>query len=294
MSIRPLCAASRPAVPGRSGDARPRARALRDGGGPADRQPARPHRSAVVRRRRAVRRRIGAVHHAGPLRVPHALQPGRPRSRTSASRAATAAPVEPDARKIWRTFAAHYHLFRGTPTRIWLDHAFADGVRHRRAADRRIRRPHLRPHQRLPRAPRVPAARAVRALQHRGDRDDRIAARPARASPQDPGSPAGRAAWSPPTGPIRSSTPSSRASATTSRSFGELTGENTATWHGYLAAHRKRRAFFKSMGATSTDHGHPTARTCDLAGGRVPATARPRAGGHGVGRRGGSSSAARC
>jgi len=35
------------------------------------------------------------------------------------------APVERDARKIWRTFAAHYHLFRGTPTRLWLDHAFA-------------------------------------------------------------------------------------------------------------------------------------------------------------------------
>ena len=46
--------------------------------------------------------------------------------------------------------------------------------------------------------------------------------------------------------------------------FGALTGENTATWYGYLAAHRNRRAFFKSMGATSTDHGHPTAQTSDL------------------------------
>ena len=27
------------------------------------------------------------------------------------------AKVETDARKIWRTFAAHYYLFRGTPTR---------------------------------------------------------------------------------------------------------------------------------------------------------------------------------
>jgi glucuronate isomerase len=44
-----------------------------------------------------------------------------------------------------------------------------------------------------------------------------------------------------------------------------ITGENTATWRGYLGAHRNRRAFFKSMGATSTDHGHPTARTSDLA-----------------------------
>jgi hypothetical protein len=34
-------------------------------------------------------------------------------------------PIEKDARKIWRTFAANYHLFRGTPTRVWLDHAFS-------------------------------------------------------------------------------------------------------------------------------------------------------------------------
>ncbi len=33
---------------------------------------------------------------------------------------------------------------------------------------------------------------------------------------------------------------------------------------GYLAAHRKRRAFFIGRGATASDHGHPTARTADL------------------------------
>ena len=33
-------------------------------------------------------------------------------------------PVETDPRKIWRLFAEHYHLFAGTPTRLWLDHAF--------------------------------------------------------------------------------------------------------------------------------------------------------------------------
>ena len=36
------------------------------------------------------------------------------------------------------------------------------------------------------------------------------------------------------------------------------------TFAGYLAAHRARRAFFQSLGATATDHGHPTARTADL------------------------------
>ena len=50
-------------------------------------------------------------------------------------------PVETDARKIWRTFAEHYHLFRGTPTRLWLDHAFAELFGIDGAAVGRDRRP---------------------------------------------------------------------------------------------------------------------------------------------------------
>lgn len=46
--------------------------------------------------------------------------------------------------------------------------------------------------------------------------------------------------------------------------FAELSGEDVHTWKGYLAAHRKRRDFFMTMGATSTDHGHLTARTANL------------------------------
>jgi len=46
--------------------------------------------------------------------------------------------------------------------------------------------------------------------------------------------------------------------------FGDLTGEDVEDWRGYLAAHRKRRADFRAMGATATDHGHPTAATADL------------------------------
>ena len=48
------------------------------------------------------------------------------------------------------------------------------------------------------------------------------------------------------------------------RRFGELTGEDVHSWQGYLRAHRQRRAFFASMGATSSDHGHPTCATADL------------------------------
>ena len=46
--------------------------------------------------------------------------------------------------------------------------------------------------------------------------------------------------------------------------LGQITGEDTGSWGGYLAALRSRRGFFKSMGATSSDHGHPTAATADL------------------------------
>ncbi len=46
--------------------------------------------------------------------------------------------------------------------------------------------------------------------------------------------------------------------------FSEVSNEDTLSWRGYMHAHRKRRAFFKAMGATATDHGHPTARTLKL------------------------------
>ena len=46
--------------------------------------------------------------------------------------------------------------------------------------------------------------------------------------------------------------------------LGEITGEDATTWTGYLAAHRKRRTYFKTFGATASDHGHATARTEDL------------------------------
>jgi glucuronate isomerase len=46
--------------------------------------------------------------------------------------------------------------------------------------------------------------------------------------------------------------------------LGELTGEETSSWDGYLRALRTSRARFKALGCTATDHGHPTARTANL------------------------------
>ena len=49
--------------------------------------------------------------------------------------------VETDPRKIWQVFGAHYYLFRGTPTRAWLDyelyHVF--GIRTKLDADSAMR-----------------------------------------------------------------------------------------------------------------------------------------------------------
>jgi glucuronate isomerase len=34
-------------------------------------------------------------------------------------------PVETDHTRIWQTFAEHFYLFRGTPTRLWLEHSLS-------------------------------------------------------------------------------------------------------------------------------------------------------------------------
>ena len=168
-----------------------------------------------------------------------------------------------DARAIWRLFAQHYHLFRGTPTRLWLDHAFHTvfGIDERltsESADRYFDRIDacLRDDAYRPRAlferfnieviattesPIDPLAH------HRKIRDSGWNGRVVTAYRPDP-----------------VVDPQFEGFAENVARLGELTGENTATWSGYLAAHRTRRAFFKTMGATSTDHGHPTARTLDL------------------------------
>jgi glucuronate isomerase len=173
------------------------------------------------------------------------------------------APVEQDARKIWRTFAAHYHLFRGTPTRMWLDHAFNTvfGIDERltpESADRYF--------DRINAALATPGFRP-RALFERFN----IEVIATTESPLDPlvhhqkiraSGWKGRVVTAYRPDPVVD--PEFEGFRDNVERLGALAGENALTWKGYLAAHRNRRAFFKSMGATSSDHGHPTALTCDL------------------------------
>jgi glucuronate isomerase len=170
---------------------------------------------------------------------------------------------EADPRVSWRLFAANYHLFRGTPTRMWLDHAFATlfGFEERLSAETADRyfdrisdclaRPEFRP----------------RALFERF-KIELIATTESPTDPLTHHEALRRSGW-----PGRVVTayrpdpvvdPEFESFQDNLKQLGELTGCDTFSWSGYLEAHRKRRAVFRSYGATSTDHGHITAATANL------------------------------
>jgi glucuronate isomerase len=173
------------------------------------------------------------------------------------------APVEGDSRKIWRLLAKHWYLFRGTPSRTWLTHALHEvfGVAERltpESADRiydriadSLARPEFRPRALFERfnievlatteSPIDPLAH------HRKMRESGWKGRVVTAYRPDP-----------------VVDPEHINFAANVAKLGEITGENTSTWRGYLRALANRREYFASFGATSTDHGHPSAATFDL------------------------------
>jgi glucuronate isomerase len=179
-------------------------------------------------------------------------------------------PSEQDPRAIWRLFAAHWHLFRGTPTRLWFEHALEDvfGIEERLSAATADRL-----YDRIAETLSTPACRP-RALYERfgikviattdSALDDLSHHAAIRAS-----------GWKgrvlPCYRPDAVTDPEHEGFHANVARFGTITGENTDTWRGYLAAHRQRRQFFIRHGATATDHGHPTARTMNLPEGEAAA-----------------------
>jgi glucuronate isomerase len=172
-------------------------------------------------------------------------------------------PVERDSRKIWRLFAEHWHLFRGTPSRIWLTQTLGDvfGIRERlslESADRIhdriaecLARPEFRPRALFERFHIEVIATTESPLDtlphHRAIRQSGWKGRVITAFRPDP-----------------VVDPEYEGFAAGVAKLGELAGEDTSSWVGYLRALANRRQYFASMGATSTDHGHPSATTCDL------------------------------
>jgi len=171
-------------------------------------------------------------------------------------------------RRVWRIFAENYYLFRGTPTRMWLDYAFQElfGLEERLSAatadlyydviSERLQRPEFRP----------------RALYERfrlevlATTDSPLDSLEAHQAVRESG-------WKV-RGAVPRILPTFRPDAVVDPDFhgfeqnvqklGQMTGEDTGTWDGYLRALGKARERFKALGCTATDHGHPTAQTAHL------------------------------
>jgi glucuronate isomerase len=170
-----------------------------------------------------------------------------------------------DPRKVWRIFAEHYYLFRGTPTRLWLDFAFQElfGLDERLTAQTAdlyfdTISAKLQTAEFLPRAlfERFRIEVLATTDSPLDSLADHIAIR--------------TSGWTgrvlPTFRPDPVVDPGFAGFAENVAKLGEQTGEDSATWKGYLAALRHARARFRELGCTATDHGHPTANTADLSG----------------------------
>lgn len=175
------------------------------------------------------------------------------------------ATVEADPLVIWRHFAAHYHLFRGTPTRLWLDYTFeklfglnepltignADSYYETIAAC--LRTDSFRPralYERFNIEVIATTEGATDSLEHH---------KATKAS-----------GWK---GKVLTTyrpdaviDPEFEGFSAAVDLLGAQTGCDTGTWNGYLEAHRGRRAYFRTVGATATDHGLSSAETANLNG----------------------------
>jgi glucuronate isomerase len=168
-----------------------------------------------------------------------------------------------DAREAWRLLAQNFHLFRGTPSWIWLNHVFSqvfgfevflsaetsdlyfdtinealatDAFRPRALFDRfniETLATTEGPHETL---------KHHHAIRDSGWGGHVITAYRPDAVIDFEDERSGRAF----------------------ERFAETSGQDVHSWKGYLEAHRIRRGAFIDAGATSSDHGHPTAATADL------------------------------
>lgn len=169
-----------------------------------------------------------------------------------------------DPEYIWKLFAENYYLFSGTPSGYWLDATFSKVFgfdeklcveNHReyyQEINRQLATPEFKPLALMDKFNIELIATTEGALDtlphHVAMKDNGYASRVITSFRPDDVVDASREDF-----------------AENIKKLAELTGEDTSTWAGYLAAIRARRAYFKEAGrATATDHGHPTAFTADL------------------------------
>ena len=168
-----------------------------------------------------------------------------------------------DPRRVWRIFAENYYLFRGTPSRLWLDYAFQEqfGMTERLTAENADRY-----YDTIAEKLATPAFRP-RAL-FDSFHMEVLATTDAANDPLTDIQAVRASGWNgriiPTFRPDSVVDPDFAGFAENIVLLGEQTGDDTDTWAGYLNALRKQRQRFLALGATATDHGHPTARTANL------------------------------
>lgn len=168
-----------------------------------------------------------------------------------------------DPADVWQVFAKNYTLFRGTPTQYWMDYVFAEvfefeerlteqsGPAFYAEINRLLATPEFLPRRLFERFNIEVLATTESPLDdlryHQQLQDSSWQGRVITAFRPDP-----------------VVDPEYEGFADNISELQRKSGVACDTYSGYLNALRERRLFFKSMGATSTDHGHPSAFTADL------------------------------
>ena len=173
-------------------------------------------------------------------------------------------PVETDSRMIWRTFCENWKLYRGTPSRFWLEHELvevfgvdlvpsaetADAIYDRIAAC--VADPAFRPRALLDRfnieviSTTDPATSDL--VHHAKLAADGLGERVLPTFRPDALAYLDRPTW-----------------RTDVAELARVSGIDTASYGGFLDALRQRRAAFVDAGARATDHGHLLADTTPMA-----------------------------
>jgi glucuronate isomerase len=168
-----------------------------------------------------------------------------------------------DPRKVWRIFAGHYYLFRGTPTRMWLDYAFQElfGL-NERLSDQTADLYFDTISAKLATAEYRPRALYERFnIEVLATTDPPLDPLTHHQAIRDSGWPARIIPAFRPDSVVDPDFPNF---CSLIGQLGQTSGEDTTQWSGYLDALWQARARFRALGCTSTDHGHPTALTADL------------------------------
>ncbi|MGH8889427.1 MAG: glucuronate isomerase [Acidothermaceae bacterium] len=166
-------------------------------------------------------------------------------------------------RDAWRTFCAHWYLFRGTPSRLWLEQALEGvfGVRSDLGPDtadevfdaisEKLATPQFRPR----------ALFDSFNIEILATTDSPLDTLESHARLADEGY---RGRVVPTFRPDDVIDPDRPGWADNVERLGKVAGQQISNYADYLTALKIRRSAFRAAGATATDHGHPTAATADL------------------------------